>query len=150
MTESKIEESVRLISEAKNKYSQAIADAIEPGLKYIAETYGDKLGAITIVGWTPGFNDGEPCEHSTDYMYGYSDLQNYGLEYLLDDWFDGDEDKIKRLLVQDVKVTDEVKMFVATALDGYIEEKHGTNYRVSIIFENGTYRIEEDEYDCGY
>lgn len=147
---SKLEESNRLIAEAKSKYEQAIKDAIDPGLKYIAETYGEELGVITIIGWTPGFNDGEPCEHSTDHMYGYSDLQNYGMEYLLEEWFEDDEEKVNKLLEQDVKATDEVKMFVATALDEYFEEKFGTNYRVHILFENNTYRIEEDEYDCGY
>ncbi len=150
---SKLEESIRLIKEAKIKYEQEIKDAIDPGLKYIAETYGDELGVITILGWTPGFNDGEPCEHTTEHLYGYGALANYGLEYLVEDWFEGvenAEDKIEELLEKEVNTPKEVLEFVWNALENWADRKYETNYRVHFIFENGTYRIEEDEYDCGY
>ena len=150
---SKLEESIRLIAEAKGKYAQAIQDAIDPGLKYIAETYGDELGVITILGWTPGFNDGEPCEHSTEHLYGYGALDNYGMEYLVEEWFEGvenAEDKIEELLEKEVNPAKEVREFVWNALENWVDEKYGTNYRVHFIFENGNYRIEQNEYDCGY
>jgi hypothetical protein len=150
MTETKIQESIRLIKEAAALYDKTVQDAFQPGLQYIAENYGNDIDIITIIGYTPGFNDGEPCEHSSDYMFGYSDLENYGGEYLMEDWFEDQEELIEKLLEKEVKVPAEVKTFVATALDEYFEKKLGTNYRVHIIFENGTYRIEEDEYDCGY
>lgn len=150
MTETKIQESIRLINEAAAAYEKAVQDAFQPGLQYIAENYGNDIGVITIIGYTPGFNDGEPCEHSTDYMFGYRELDNYGMGYLLDEWFEDQPELIEELVEREVKVPAEVKTFVGTALDGYFEKKLGTNYRVHIIFENNTYRIEEDEYDCGY
>lgn len=149
----KLEESIRLIAEAKDKYAQSIKDAIEPGLKYIAETYGDELGVITILGWTPGFNDGEPCEHSTEHLYGYRELSNFGLEHLVEEWFEGvdnAEDKIEELFEKAVTPAKEVREFVSNALENWADEKHGTDYRVHFIFENGNYRIEKDDYDCGY
>ena len=146
---SKLEESNRLIAEAKGKYAKAIQDAIDPGLKYIAETYGEELGIISIIGWTPGFNDGEPCEHTTEHLYGYSALDSYGLEHLVEEWFDTDryEELLEKPPVSPAK---EVKEFVYGALENWMNEKYQTNYRVHVIFENGTYRIEDDEYDCGY
>lgn len=150
MTETKIQESIRLIDEAAAVYEKAVQDAMEPGLKYIAEKYGNDLGIITILGWTPGFNDGEPCEHTTDHMFGYSELCNYGLEYLIDDWLEDNEDLAEELKEKRVKVQTEVSEFVSKVLDPLFEKKHGTDYRIHIIFENGTYRIEEAEYDCGY
>lgn len=147
MTKTKLQESIEAISEAQVAYEKAVTDAMAPGLQYIADNYGKSLGSITILGWTPGFNDGEPCEHTTDVMYGYNELYNYGLEYLLEDWFT--EEEIENL-PDTWHVADEVKEFVSKSLEPYFEKKHGTDYRVTIIFGEGIYKIDEGEYDCGY
>ena len=146
----KITETTKSIQLAKEAYSIALKDAVEPTLKHIAETYGSEIDIITIIGYTPGFNDGEPCTHSLDYGFGYGFLSDYGLEYLMEDWFGDDEDKIEELMNKEVKVTQELKDFVSNVLDPYFAEKLVTDYHVTIFFENGTYRIDEDEYDCGY
>jgi hypothetical protein len=46
---SKIEQSVKMIEEAKASYKKALEEAIEPGLKYIAEKYGEQIQSIHIV-----------------------------------------------------------------------------------------------------
>lgn len=143
-----IRKSIELISDSKKAYENMISEALTPGLKYIAETYGEELGFIGILGWTPGFNDGEPCEHTEDFMFGYKDLQDYGLECYLDDWFP-DED-YEYILDRKVVLNDEIKEFVYNVLSPYYEQKMRTDYFVSIRFENCTYTIEEHEYDCGY
>ena len=152
---SKIEQSVKMIEEAKASYKKALEEAITPGLDYIAKTYGEQIQSIHIVGTTPSFNDGEPCEHSSDWGIGYNWLENYGMEHLLEDWFDLDEDddaeKIEEMMNVDIDAPTEVNNFVSQVLDPYFEEKLHTNYQVHIRFEsNGTYILEEDEYDCGY
>jgi 2-hydroxy-3-keto-5-methylthiopentenyl-1-phosphate phosphatase len=145
----KISETTKAIQVAKEAYSNALKEAVDPTLKHIAEHYGEQLQIITLIAFVPGFNDGEPCEHSTDWGVGYSWLRNYGMEYFMDDWFE-DREEQEKLLEKDVVVPAEVKTFIGQVLEPFFEEKLDTNYRVHIIFENGTYRIEEDEYDCGY
>ena len=148
---SKIEQSVKMIEEAKASYKKALEEAITPGLKYIAEKYGEQIQSIHIIASTPSFNDGEPCEHSSDWGIGYNWLENYGMEYLLENWFEYGEGKIEELMNSEIDVPKEVNSFVSQVLDPYFEGKLMTNYQVHIRFEtNGTYIIEEDGYDCGY
>jgi hypothetical protein len=148
---SKIEQSVKMIEEAKASYKKALEEAITPGLKYIAEKYGEQIQSIHVIASTPIFNDGEPCEHSSDWGVGYNWLGHYGMEDLLEDWFDDEEEKIEELMNAEIDVPTEVNNFVRQVLDPYFEEKLTTNYQVHIRFEsNGTYILEEDEYDCGY
>lgn len=145
----KLQESIDAITKAKVDYDKAVTDAIVPGLQYIADTLGSKIGAITIIGWTPGFNDGAPCEHSTDVIYGYNDLFNYGLEYLLEEWY-SEEEEAEKLSEQEYKPSKEITDFVELSLLPYYDSKNDTNYRVTIVFTDGAYKIEEGEYDCGY
>lgn len=146
----KIAETTKSIQLAKEAYSIALKDAVEPTLKHIAETYGSEIDIITIIGYTPGFNDGEPCTHGSDWGFGYGFLSDYGLEDSMEEWFEDDEEKIEELMEKRIDVPKELKEFVRDVLDPYFEEKLETDYRVTIFFENGTYRIDEDEYDCGY
>jgi len=146
----KIAETTKSIQMAKEAYTMALKEAVEPTLKHIAETYGSEIDIITIIGYTPGFNDGEPCTHSSDWGFGYKYLEDFCLESYMEDWFEDDEEKIEELMNKEVTVPTELKEFVRDVLDPYFEDKMVTDYRVHIIFENGTYRIEEDEYDCGY
>jgi hypothetical protein len=145
-----LNETTNAIRQAYADYTKAVEDAMAPGLEYIAKNYGENLGLIAIVGQTPSFNDGDPCEHSTDFAFGYADLENWGLEHYLDDWFEDQPEEIEAIYNKKVVVPAEVKEFVTTALDPYFESKLHTNYFIAIRFENGTYEIIEDEYDCGY
>jgi hypothetical protein len=151
----KITETTNAINAAKEAYSNALKEAVDPTLNQISKEYGDQLDILTIVGYTPGFNDGEPCTHGSDWGFGYSFLQDYGLEDSMEEWFEDEEGEIQEELIEEllnkkVDVPKEVNEFVSKVLDPYFEEKLETDYRVTIFFENGTYRIEEDEYDCGY
>jgi len=146
----KVAETTKAINDAKDAYSVALKEAVNPTLEHIAKEYGNDIDIITIIGYTPGFNDGEPCTHSSDWGFGYGYLEDFGLESYMEDWFEDDEEKIEELMNKDIKIPKELREFVRDVLDPYFEEKMVTDYRVHIIFENGTYRIEEDEYDCGY
>lgn len=146
----KIAETTKAIQNAKEAYSIALKEAVNPTLEHIAKEYGHDIDMITIIGYTPGFNDGEPCTHGSDWGFGYGYLEDFGLEDFMEDWFEDDEEKIEELMNKSIEVPNELGEFVRDVLDPYFEEKLVTDYRVHIIFENGTYRIEEDEYDCGY
>ena len=55
-----------------------------------------KLGMIRVQGYTPGFNDGDPCTHSQ-----LVSVDNYDPDYLLDQFFDGDEEEQKEAMEED-------------------------------------------------
>jgi hypothetical protein len=147
---SKIEQSVKLMEEAEASYKKALEEAIAPGLDYIAKTYGEQIQSIHIIAYTPVFNDGEPCEHSSDWGVGYGWLENYGMEDLMKDWFEDEEERIEELMNAEINVPAEVNNFISKVLDPYFESKLHTNYQAHIRFEDGSYILEEDEHDCGY
>lgn len=151
----KIAETTKAIQAAKEAYSNALKEAVEPTLNHISKEYGEQLNIITLIGYTPGFNDGEPCTHSSDWGVGYGFLADHGLEDSMEEWFEDEEGEVQEELIEelmnkDVEVPQEVKDFISQVLDPYFEEKLETDYRVTVFFENGTYRIEEEDYDCGY
>jgi len=150
----KIAVTTKAIQDAKEAYSVALKEAVDPTLDHIAKNCGE-LDVITIIGYTPGFNDGEPCTHGSYWGFGWGFLAGYGIEDYVEDYIEVDdedllEEKMDELLNKKVTVSQEVEDFVREVLDPYFEEKLETDYRVHILFENGTYKIEEHEYDCGY
>jgi len=148
---SKVDLAEKAIEAANLAHKKALEEAIEPALKYIAKEYGKELGLITLIGYTPWFNDGEPCTHTSDVLYGYSGLEDYGLEDRMGDWFEDEEEKIEELMEREVNLSSEVRKFGSGILLPYYEQKLHTDFLVHIFFdEDGTYRVEEDEYNCGY
>lgn len=134
---SEISDVMAALEAAEKQYQDAMKSSGEAILSAIG-----KLGyeRAVVLGWTPGFNDGDPCEHSQAVLLDQDDGSDYGHE----DAFDSV-----------VNPTDKgVKREVAKALDrlcGYFELLYGTNFQLTIEFsESGAAKISCEEYDCGY
>jgi hypothetical protein len=67
------------ISNAKQEYERLMQQAVEPVLKAIAES--GQVSHLVVIGFLPGFNDGEPCEHTVN---SYVNIQEMISEELFD------------------------------------------------------------------
>lgn len=114
----------------------------------------DGLNAVAILGWTPGFNDGEPCTHSSHVFAGVvnsygMDFDDYGevSDFAMDHTPDGAQGPNDSLSAHDrTKVAEELLV-----LDEVLEFLWETNYRMTAYRdEDGLVVIEIDHYDCGY
>ena len=107
-----------------------------PGMKQLA-----------IRGWTPGFNDGDPCTHSTEY-YISDDMWS---EYDEDEYWDSETDCYREVN----KLTDEEVKAIKKALysfDYILECQYGTDWELFISKdpESGELKWDKDHYDCGH
>jgi hypothetical protein len=85
-----LENTCKNILDLKRQLNEQIQSNLQVGLKYICDTYPDKIGSITILGWTPGFNDGEPCEHTTEYFINFNELNDHEIENLVENMLDSE------------------------------------------------------------
>lgn len=129
------------------------------------------IKAILINGYTPGFNDGDPCTHSqysvidgnelTDNISDNEELVAFILGYKnSDEMYDAleeldqePEDALSNLGLPEFKY--EVSGEVNSILDGMadvLEEVMGTDWRIlAVLQDDGTVKTVVDEYyDCGY
>lgn len=126
------------------------------------ENEGLKL--IYIRGWTPGFNDGEPCTHSQESFVGYSqnyyshyrqsnvtsyDFDDYELYEEFDVEFD-ENDNVVSHVNSECKTLERAKQQV-DAYEELIERVYETNFEIKVTLnENGKTVVDHDWYDCGY
>lgn len=101
------------------------------------------LTSIRIQGWTPGFNDGDPCTHHQDiYINGFD---SYG-EGDGDD--DGDGDAPTRNWKSSPMHTTIDNLL--SGMEGALYAAFNTNWKVKIWREDDEIRWVESEYDCGF
>ncbi len=137
-----------------------------------------KLGRIRVRGYTPGFNDGDPCTHSQTLA-----VDVYDPNELYHDLHYGDEDE-KREMEQQLQLTGPlikwsrhwdyendcrrdnnplpsdphqaacIKAYeVVDALEGDFEILFETNFTLDIVRDPNSelgFRIDHSHYDCGY
>lgn len=148
----------RLTQEAK----EARKAAIEPFLDALAAS--GEVSLIVIYGYTPGFNDGEPCTHSGDYLVNILDLQES---------CDLDNDKFNLELPEELveglmnnrgddaalcakhghvhkHPSADIMDAIANVVFETAEEEHGTNYYVAYVLKDGKFLMNSGEYDCDY
>ncbi|SOK58961.1 hypothetical protein [Yersinia phage fHe-Yen9-03] len=103
------------------------------------------FNATTIVGYTPEWNDGETCEHSSDICVAY--LTDEVLDQL-DDILRklGEEFEFNDMSREDARAI-EKELNLA---DVILQEIYGTNYQLGAIFVDGTFHVSHTEYECGY
>lgn len=114
------------------------------------------LNKIIIIGYTPSFNDGDPCEHwSTPYYdedlceIASSNLEFFGIPDNIDDC--DIEDYLDENPVNPIKLTDDTEISTIIGLiEGLVEEKHGTNFKVYIDLTLDEPSIIVEDYYCGY
>lgn len=103
----------------------------------------DNPGLTTgmIVGYTPEWNDGDACEHSTDIQIAYLD------EDCVADFMELPEDyEFNNLSREDARVIEKELDLV----DVILQEIYGTNYRFAFTIVDGTVTIKHEDYYCGY
>lgn len=119
------------------------------------------LNKIIVKGYTPGFNDGDPCTHSSEVYFNkrwhFSELSEYGISNLssflgapeeyedeLHEWegldsvntySDEDEEKVEEFI---------------SMLDDLIERLYYTDYIVYIDLTGDDPVIDSEDYYCGY
>lgn len=152
------------VAELQRKAKEARKAALEPFLDELAKS--GTVSIITVRGYTPSFNDGEPCEHSADFWvniksHAYNEVDMTGdLEEVFDELVGSwrpSEDEIKtnrELCAAKGHVYDEPSKEITDAIQAVIydsiEEDYGTNYYVSFVLKDGKFERHEGEYDAGY
>lgn len=130
----------------------------ENGRKFIAEIFKEifnkheGLKLVVIRGWTPGFNDGEPCNHSQETFVGrcswreYLDFEDYSA---VAEYFEYDEETGEHINSA-CKTLDEVAEEVEVYAE-LVERVFYTNFLVQVCLDDeGDVKVIEDEYWCGY
>lgn len=164
---------VRLRDEAK----AARQNAIQPFLEALAAS--GEVSLIVVYGYTPGFNDGEPCEHSADHFVnveqcfreemfdrgvGLGDLEELGAGLKHERQWNGAKrgyDINLNALQENLDlckahghVWAEPSTEIMTAIRDVIfetaEEENGTDYYVAYILKDGKFEVKSGEYECGY
>lgn len=162
----------------KEAAKEARAKAVEPFLDALAAS--GLVSAILVRGYTPGFNDGEPCEHTADIWVNIEQLagdciledDDYGLdvpEELIEGLqetrrynsptrsFDDFPDAVREntdLCARFGHVWAAPPTEIMVALNQLIftmeEETNGTNYYVTYILKDGKFERSSGDYDCGH
>lgn len=102
---------------------------------------------IYIQAWTPSFNDGEPCVHTSN-VYDKDEIIN-------DEKFDYNKEFFGNLTEEEItnsKAWPEEKDF-RDAIEGVeeaLQHKYGTDYQVLITLKDGQVSYVRDHYECGY
>lgn len=148
------------------EFEAELRKSAETNLAEIFKELFDKhqgLRKIVYQGYTPRFNDGEPCEHSSqgsvcnvrwyEYRDGRRWLTGDDLAEQYADFFELDSDK-ETQHIEHVNIAC-VDLSAAendvNALTEIIDIVYGTNYQVLITLEDdGSVTIKSDKYDCGY
>lgn len=120
---------------------------------------------LIVKGYTPGFNDGDACTHSSEAFYActqkryndFGELSEYGIgiAYFLSGIDDLEDDELRdwegfdSINTYSMEDSERVEKLV-NYIDYLIEEIYYTNYIVYIDCTNEEPTITYDEYWCGY
>ena len=132
-----------------------INDILDKGIAQFLLPYSDSEEPlyIYIQGYTPSFNDGEPCLHDS-YAYSAEDIIEYEvLEYSEDLFGDIDEEQLKSSRPYPRNKDGDILTEFIEAIEAVkeaLEFKYGTDYHVLIALQNGNVTYVRDHYECGY
>lgn len=120
------------------------------------------LNKLAVVGWTPGFNDGEPCTHSSEVFVGLTHRGYSGRNYA--DYEDRED--VTEFFVEEVNDDGEVEdgtnpnaecttlkqvKEILESFEDIFERVYHTNFFIKVTRdEDGTVLVDVDDYDCGY
>lgn len=145
---------------------QARLDAMKPFLDVLAKS--GLVSIITVRGSTPGFNDGEPCEHSYETYVNIADHADDEIDtkYIDDaeDFYgtlesrhastEGFRERNREKCAAIGHVYDRPEKKVMDAIETLITETvdadNGTDYQVTYVLKDGAFEVHTDDYDCGY
>lgn len=177
MTKSNIVELVANFKKTQTEMMAKLKQDSEEELKVVfADIFAKHPGlkAFAYVGYTPGFNDGDPCYHigysyvgdfhlaTYNYSYrngerywtadcyeetGWGELESYFLSEDADlDNTDGPLDFVNKDCATIEQASSDVE-----ELSDIIELVYGTDYLIKVsLNEDGQVVVEHDYYECGY
>ena len=127
---------------------EEINKILEKGITQFLEPWADTETPIYIYiqGYTPSFNDGEPCTHSST-EYNKNEIIEDILEYNGDLFGEIGEEEL--LASADWPTDPEFQ----EAIEGVHEAlgyEYGTDYHLLITLKDGQVSYVRDHYDCGY
>lgn len=109
---------------AETDHNQKIGKLWESLTSALFEDHAD-LEAVTIKGWTPSFNDGDICEHSTEVDMDFQGgVWNHETNS---------------------KIYDSIRQF-----HGYLQRVYDTNWMITLTRTSDGVSVEQSDYDCGY
>lgn len=165
---------LKMIEEMNTKIAELKDEVKKNGTQGLAEIAKDVFNQVeglrkfVIVGYTPGFNDGEPCYHSSFYgIGGYHYAEHWrdkGTYYVggdevaehenWEEFFEIDEFPTypEPIVYANSGVKDQDKAYrLIGQLDDVCEVLYGTNYEVRVTLnDDGSVGVQVDDYDCGY
>ncbi len=159
------------VQELRRKAKDARQAALQPFLDELAKT--GLVSLIVVRGYTPVFNDGEPCEHSSDYYVNIEGARDILEDFDFGDWTDElkhnrvwnpvartyDDvpeapEHNRKLCAEHGHVFDtpseEIMQAIKAVIYDTIEEDFGTNYQVVFLLNDGKFERSDEDYDCGY
>lgn len=157
-----------LINETKKlneEYNNKLADLSKSIVEELANT---GISTIYIYGYTPGFNDGDPCEHTTDFyvnvervwlneLDGVRMINRYALPKgvsLDDDDCDNEEEAQKIVESAGVQWQDprdgDVNWAIGNVLIPMLDKEFETDYQVLFVIKDGKVERYHEDYNCGY
>lgn len=121
------------------------------------------LNKIIVTGYTPGFNDGDPCVHCSTVYYNktwhFGEFSEYGIdisEFLgaPEEYQDGEEElcdweDINNVNTYSDEDSEKVDLYMEM-LDDLIERIHYTDYLVYIDLTSDEPTVKVEDYECGY
>lgn len=153
------------------EYEKEISNISEEKLKSFLEScfeFDKKLLAIRICGWTPSWNDGEPCYHNQDCHILFEDDYVCEVDYFNDEFSEIInkifEEKGELLsgwtskfygginLKEIDKESENRKRVIESIISEYYSRAiYDTNYLIVAIRKNDKVEITiDDDYECGY
>ena len=108
----------------------------------------DGLNVVAILGYTPSFNDGDPCSHNS---FIYTGDNNDFVDEIgsFEETFEYDEENEEHLNSKCTTLAEAYNQ--VSAYEEIIERIYGTNFQLIVTRnEDGSVDVSEDEYDCGY
>lgn len=144
-----------------NAANQALREALQTdGTLVVQEFFADLFARhpgfkrAVVFGFTPSFNDGDPCYHSCEVYVGYKNIYS-GVAYY--DYQDHTESEA--FFTDDGEIDNpnegcltlkEAKKEICSWEDIF-ERLYDTNFIVKVqLLEDGEVSVEVDEYDCGH
>jgi hypothetical protein len=167
-------EIVALQEEAKRKRQEAM----KPFLEALAAS--GAVSIIVIKGYTPGFNDGEPCEHSADFYVNVEQIMDNDLHEDGDLGFELPEEILDGIQTDDAWNSttrtyeeipeaaehnralcrahghvysppgEEVMKAISALIFETAEEDYNTDYYITYVLKDGKFEVTNGDYDCGY
>jgi hypothetical protein len=129
--------------EKKRIVNLGLAVILEPKAKDIKGTH-----YIYVQGYTPGFNDGDPCVH-TSYSYTGEELKE------MIEWENGYNSQVVDFLrphLESINNVEEegIDLNILDVIELVAEEEYCTDYQVLVIIKDGVVKVEKADYECGY